>query len=189
MLVRLLYHKKMFSARRFWIAPHAIAVIHSNEPNHMPSLAVNKRAFHDYQILEKFEAGLVLTGQETKSARQGHISLKGSFVTVTVGGEKARPEAWLLNAHISPYKPAGDLKGYEPTRSRKLLMHRREIDYLIGKKQQGGLTLIPLSLYTAKSKIKVEVALCKGKKQYDKREDMRKRESDRAIRRALRNKP
>ncbi len=147
----------------------------------MPVLAVNKRAKFDYEILETYEAGLVMLGHEVKSVKTGHISLKGSYVTLKVG-EKKLPVAYLINAHIPLYKHAGRLQGYDPDRSRKLLLKKKEINYLIGKKQEQGLTLVPIKLYTRKGFIKLEFGIGKGKKKHDKREAIKKRETDRKIR-------
>ncbi|MFA6296434.1 MAG: SsrA-binding protein SmpB [Patescibacteria group bacterium] len=151
-------------------------------------LAVNKKAFHDYNILEKLEAGLKLQGQEVKSAKQKNISLKGAYVTISYTGHNHQPEAWLLNAHISPYKFAGNLKSYEPTRSRKLLLKKNEVLRLIGLKKQKGLTFIPISVYTKKGLIKLELGICRGKKLFDKRQDIKKRESQRETQRLFRSK-
>lgn len=148
----------------------------------MPTLAVNPRAKFDYDILKTYEAGIVLTGQEVKSARGGNISFKGAYATL-----RGR-EVWLLNAHISAYKKAGKLKDYDPTRSRKLLLHIREINELIGKIQSQGLTLIPISLYTRGRRLKVELGLARGRKKYEKREVIKKRAVAREIRGALRRK-
>ena len=122
----------------------------------MKILALNKKAKLDYHILKNYEAGLVLFGPEVKSAKLDQISLKGSYVTLK------NSELWLLNCHISPYKKAHQIK-YEPTRSRKLLLHRKEIDSLLGKLKQG-LTLIPLRVYTKKGLIKLEIGLCRGRR-------------------------
>ena len=152
----------------------------------MPELAKNKRAFFDYDILETFEAGIVLSGQEVKSVRQGNVSLKGAFVTLRhLPKKKNVVEAWLTNAHITPYAKAGPLPGYDPTRTRKLLMHARELATLMGKRKQAGLTLLPLSLYTQRNRIKVHVGLGRGKKKYEKRETIKRRETDRTIRESL----
>lgn len=147
----------------------------------MPTLTTNKKAFHDYHILEKYEAGFVLTGPEVKSTKKGQINLKGSYVMARGN------EIWLINCHISPYR-MGNLKNYKPTRDRKLLLNKKEISSLIGKLQSKGLTVLPLSVYTKGSLVKVEVGVAKGKKEYDKREIIKKRESNRAIQRALRGK-
>lgn len=145
----------------------------------MSVISINKRANFDYEILERFEAGIVLAGQEVKSIRTGHISLAGAFVTLKGG------EAWLTNAHVSPYKMAGKLEGYDPTRPRKLLLRKFELASLIGKIKQKGLTLIPLRVYTKGSKIKLEFGIGRGKKKYEKRELIKKREVDKKIREAM----
>lgn len=147
----------------------------------MSILATNKSASFDYELLDKYEAGLVLTGAEVKSIKTGHISLKGSFVTLH------SEELYLTNANISPYPFAKSSAAYEPTRSRKLLVRKIEIRHLIGKLQVKGLTLVPLRVYTKKRLIKLEFALAKGKKAYDKRKDISKKESKRKIERALKN--
>lgn len=146
----------------------------------MSTLATNFRAKFDYDILKTFEAGLVLTGQEVKSARGGNVSLKGAYATLK--GE----EVWLLNAHIGAYKKAGALKDYEPTASRKLLLHTREIQELVGAVRTQGLTLIPLSLYTRGRRLKVELGLARGRKKYEKKEVIKKRAIQREIRSVLR---
>ena len=147
----------------------------------MKILAQNRRARFDYDILETFEAGIILSGQEVKSVKQGHISLKSAYITTKEG------EAYLINAHISPYKMAGELPEYNPKRTRKLLLHKKEINSLIGKKSQG-LTIIPLRVYTKHGRVKLEIALARGKKKYDKREATKKREAERKIRRAMKEK-
>jgi len=147
----------------------------------MGTLAINKRASFDYEFIDRYEAGLVLTGQEVKSVKTGHISLKGSFVT------RHNNELYLINASIPFYVHAGDPQGYDPTHSRKLLLKRSEIKKLIGKMSIEGLTLIPLRVYTKKRLVKLEFALAKGKKQFDKREDIKKREDKRSIDRVLKS--
>lgn len=142
----------------------------------MKIIAKNKRAYFDYEILEKFEAGLVLTGQEVKSVKNGHISLPGSYVNIHNG------EAFLLNASISPYKLAGRLDEYDETRSRKLLLKKSEIAYLIGKTEVKGLTLVPTMIYIKNNLAKVEFALARGRKKVDKREYIKKREARREMR-------
>ncbi len=144
----------------------------------MPVLAVNKRANFDYEILDKFEAGIVLAGHEVKSVKAGQVSLKGSFVTLKNVKNKKIPSVNLTNAHIAPYKFA-TLSGYEPTRPRGLLLKKSEIKFLVGKTQEQGLTLVPLKIYTKHSLVKLEFALARGKKKYDKREQIKKRELDR----------
>lgn len=145
------------------------------------SLAENKKAYFDYEILEKLEAGLVLTGYEAKAAKAGQINLKGAFVTFHDG------DALLTNAHISLYKPAGKMDGYVPDKSRRLLLKKKEIDYLRGKSQEKGLTIVPLKVYTKHRFIKVEIGVGRGKKQYDKRATLKKREVEREIKRTLKN--
>ncbi len=145
------------------------------------NLAENKKALFDYLILEKFEAGLVLTGYETKAIKAKQASLKGSFVTFR--GD----EALLTNCHISLYKPAGKIEGYEPDRSRRLLLKKREIAYLRAKSQEKGLTIVPIKVYTKNRFIKVEIAVARGKKEYDKRETLKKREINKEIHRILKN--
>ena len=148
----------------------------------MSTLATNPRAKFDYHILEKFEAGIVLFGHEAKAIKNNRMSLKGSYVTIN------NEEAWLINTQISPYQPKNTPKEYDPTRSRKLLLHKKEINSLIGKTKQKGLTLMPLRVYTKRNRIKLEFALAKGKRKTDKREKIKKRETDRKIDRALRDK-
>ena len=145
----------------------------------MRVVAENRSAFQNYQILEKFEAGIVLNGQEVKSIKNGRASLKGSFVAMK--GE----EAFLLNANIPPYQPQNAPPNYDPQRSRKLLLHKKELKYLLGKSKEKGLTIIPLKLYIKKGKIKVEIALAKGKRKVDKREEIKKREIEREIKRMI----
>jgi len=148
----------------------------------MKTLTINKRATYDYEILEKYEAGISLFGCEVKSAKTGHISLKGSYIVIK------NKEAYLLNAFIPPYQTKNTPSDYDPSRSRKLLLHKSEIKSLIGKIKQKGLTLVPIKLYTKKGKIKLEFALAKGKRKVDKREKIKKREAERKIRRVLREK-
>ncbi len=145
----------------------------------MNILAVNKRANYDYDISDRFEAGLVLRGYEVKSVKTGHISLKGSFVTAR--GE----ELYLTNANIPLYKHAGAIPNYDPTAPRKLLLHKREIAHLLGKSRVEGLTLVPIRVYTKRGLLKLEFGIGKGRKKHDKRDVIRKRESDRKIARAL----
>jgi SsrA-binding protein len=148
----------------------------------MPAIATNKRAYYDYEILETFEAGLVLTGAEVKAVKGGHISLKSAYASLHVNNKTNRPEVFLINAHISPYQKANISAGYDPEQSRKLLLNRSEINSLIGKLQVKGLTLMPLKVYTIKSKIKVELGLGRGKRKADKREAIKQRELSREIR-------
>lgn len=148
----------------------------------MPILAKNKKALFNYEILEKLEAGIVLSGQEVKSVKNGHINLKGSYVTVQ------DEEAWLVNVHISPYKMAGPMTDYDPVRSRKLLLHKKEIRRILGKLSEKGLTLVPIKVYTKQGRIKVEIGIAKGKKKEDKRESIKKREQEREMRRMMKRK-
>lgn len=141
-------------------------------------IAANRRARHEYFIEETYEAGLALTGSEVKSLRAGKAQLSDSYAQVR------RNELWLLNAHVSEYAPAAQF-GHEPRRARKLLMHRREIDRLIGKLREKGLSLIPLRLYFKDGRAKVELGLAKGKKLHDKRESIKDRDSKREIDRAM----
>lgn len=145
----------------------------------MSTLADNKKAHFDYQILETFEAGIVLSGQEVKSAKKGQINLKGAYVTFHSGNPH------LLNAHITKYQNAGPLPDYDPTQSRRLLLKKREISYLQGKLGEKGLTIVPLSVYTSRHLIKVSIGLAKGKQLHDKRETIKKRELDREVKRSL----
>ena len=142
-------------------------------------IARNRAATHNYFLLEKFEAGIVLTGTEVKSAREGKVNLKDAYGLVKDG------ELWLLNAHISPYQH-GNIFNHDPLRTRKLLVHKNELRKLIGKTQQRGLTLIPTHMYFRNRKIKVELALAKGKQLWDKRETERRRTADREAREAIR---
>jgi SsrA-binding protein len=145
------------------------------------TVAVNRKARHDYFIEETVEAGIVLTGSEVKSLRDGRANLKDSY------GRVDRGQAVLLNAHISPYDPA-HRANHEPTRTRRLLLHRQEIDRLEGKLNQRGLALVPLRLYfNARGRAKVELGLGRGKKQYDKRQTIKEREARRETARAMRS--
>ncbi len=142
-------------------------------------LSRNKRAYFDYNILEKFEAGIVLAGFETKSVKDGRMNLGGSYVIIR--GE----EAWLINADIPGYQPKNTPKNYEPTKIRKLLLKKDEIKTLIGKTKESGLTIIPLRAYIKGQRIKLEIGLASHKKGKDKREMIKKRDTDREIRRTL----
>ena len=147
----------------------------------MPVLARNKRAYFDYEITDKYETGLVLFGHEVKSIKTGHCSLKAAFVTVKQT-DKILPELYLINAHIPPYAKASQIVNYEPTRARKLLLHKNEIKHLLGKRKEQGLTLVPLKIYTKHGLIKLEFGIGRGKKKVDKRAAIKKREVDRQIR-------
>lgn len=153
----------------------------------MPVLAVNKRANFDYELLEKQEAGLVLLGHEVKSVKTGHVSLKGAYV-VAKSGVNELPELFLINAHIPKYSKASTVVSYDPYRSRKLLLHKNEIARLLGKAKEQGLTLVPIQIYTKHSFIKLEFGIGRGKKKYDKRADIKKRETDRKIRTMMKRK-
>jgi len=143
------------------------------------SIAKNRRASHDYQLLETWEAGLVLTGTEVKALRNGKANLSDAYGIVRDG------EVYLLNLHIPPYDKGG-YTNHEPTRTRKLLLHRKEIRKMIGAVERQGLTLVPLELYFSNGRAKVALALGKGKKLFDKREDARRRTDERDMARALR---
>jgi|LakMenEpi03Aug12_release.lakeMendotaPanAssembly.Ray.scaffolds.fasta_scaffold04529_15 SsrA-binding protein len=130
----------------------------------MKIIASNRRARHDYELKEKFEAGLVLSGPEVKSVKAGHIDMKGSYVSIRQG------EAFLVKAHISPYKQAMDLDNYDPETERKLLLHRKELNRLIEESQSQRLTIVPTAIGLSRGRIKLEIALARGKKLYDKRE-------------------
>lgn len=145
----------------------------------MRIVAQNKKARYNYEILERIEAGISLLGTEVKSIREGRISLKESFAEIKGG------EVFLLNCHISPYEPASRFN-HEPTREKRLLLHRREIKRLTGKIQEKGLTLVPTKVFfNDKGKVKVEVGLAKGKRAYEKREAIRERDRDRELRAEL----
>src|SRR5919201_5986213 len=141
-------------------------------------IAANRRARHEYHLLERFEAGLVLTGTEVKSLRQGHATIERAYADVRDG------QVWLVGAHISPYERAS-LGSHDPDRDRKLLLHRKEIASLIGKVKERGLTLVPTKLYFKDGRAKVELALARGKEQRDKRRELARRDADRQIERAL----
>jgi SsrA-binding protein len=144
-------------------------------------VTTNRKARHEYHILETIEAGMVLLGTEVKALRAGKANLKDSYATIKDG------EVYLLNMHISEYSH-GSYNNHDPERIRKLLMHRREINKLTGKVQEGGLTLIPLKIYFKQGRAKVQLALARGKKLYDKRHDIAKRDADREIRRLVKHK-
>jgi SsrA-binding protein len=144
------------------------------------SIAENRKAFHDFHLLDTFEAGLVLLGTEVKAIREGRVNLRDSFARVEDG------EVFLYNVHISPYSHRG-YADHEPLRRRKLLLHRNEIRKLIGKTVEKGMTLVPVRLYFKNGRVKVAVSLAKGKKDYDKRETIRRREVDRETRAAVKS--
>lgn len=140
---------------------------------------INRRAYYDYHLLEKFETGIELTGPEVKSVKKGRMSLKTSFVQIK------DDQAYLVNAHIPPYEFARQ-RNYEPTRTRRLLLHKKEIISLMTKMRQKRLTLVPLSCYTKGPWIKMEIALAKGKKKYEKKEAKKRRDIEREVERELR---
>ena len=142
------------------------------------NVAENRKAYHDYHLLETFEAGVVLLGTEVKAIREGRINLRDSFARVEDG------EVFLYNVNISPYSHRG-YSEHEPLRRRKLLLHRDEIRKLIGRTVEKGMTLVPVRMYFKKGRIKIAVSLAKGKKDYDKREAIKKRETDRETRAAV----
>jgi len=141
-------------------------------------LATNRKAYHDYTVEETHEAGVVLTGTEIKSVRAGSINLRDSYV------QARGREIWMVHVHIAPYEPASR-QNVDPYRDRKLLLHREEIHRLMGRVQEKGLTIVPLRMYMKQNRAKVEVALVRGKRQYDKRQVIAKRESDREIQRVV----
>lgn len=146
----------------------------------MPQIySANKKALYDYEITEKYEAGLVLIGQEVKSIRGGHISLSGSYVIFRQG------EPVLIGAKIPAYQPKNAPADYNPEQSRKLLLNKKEINYLAGKSQERGFSLIPLKVYEKNGRIKLEFALARGKRKYDKREKIKQRDTERQIRKRL----
>lgn len=144
----------------------------------------NKQAGFDYEILDKYEAGIVLSGAEVKSVKAGQVDLKSAYISLK---RLPKPELFLINAHISPYKQAGQQIAYEPKRSRKLLLTKREINSLGGKLDQKGLTIVPLKVYTVRNLVKIEIGLAKGKKQYEKKEQIKKKDVEREIRRTLKS--
>ena len=143
-------------------------------------IAENRKAFHDYHIIETFEAGIVLVGTEVKSIREGSANLRDSFARLEDG------EIWLYNVHINAYSHRG-YTDHEPTRKRKLLLHRQEIRKLIGKTVEKGMTLVPTRLYFKNGHVKVAISLAKGKKAHDKRETIKRREADRETRAAVKS--
>ena len=144
------------------------------------NVAENRKAFHDYHILDTWEAGVALLGTEVKAIREGRVNLRDSFARIENG------QVWLHGVHISPYSHRG-YADHEPLRQRKLLMHRDEIRKLTGKTTEKGMTLVPLRMYFVKGRVKVAVGLARGKKEYDKRETIKKRETDRETRAAIKS--
>ena len=151
----------------------------NGQPNQ--AVAENRKARHDYFIDESYEAGLALTGSEIKSIRAGRINLRGGYARV-LGGE-----VWLYDVHISPYEQSGTHFNHEPTRPRKLLLQRREISRIAGQVERQGFTLVPLRVYFKGRRAKLELGLARGKKMYDKREDIAKREAKRDIERVMKS--
>ena len=143
------------------------------------SIAKNKKAFYDYEILEEYETGIVLLGTEVKSARVGQVNLKESHIKIING------EAFLINCHIAPYEQ-GNINNHDPRRSRKLLLSRRQLNYLSGKVKEQGLTLVPLKVYIKSRRIKVGMALAKGKKLYDKRRALKDKDMQMDVERSFR---
>ncbi|KPV49508.1 SsrA-binding protein [Kouleothrix aurantiaca] len=148
---------------------------------HSATVADNRKARHDYFIDESYEAGIALTGSEIKSIRAGRINLRGSYARVVNG------EVWLYDVHISPYDQSGKFFNHEPTRPRKLLLHRREISRILGQVERQGFTLVPLRLYFKGRNAKIDLGLARGKKLYDKRDDIAARDAKRDIERAMKS--
>ncbi len=147
-------------------------------PDGVKIVATNRKAFHDYFIVETVEAGIVLTGTEIKSVREGKVSLRDGYATLRDG------EVWMISVHIAPYDH-GHRDNHEPRRERKLLLHRREIERLVSKVNERGWTIVPIRMYLRRNKAKVELALVRGKRLYDKREAIAQRDSERDLRRTL----
>ena len=150
------------------------------EPKNIKTISTNKKALHDYFVVESLEAGIELVGTEVKSLRAGGVNLKDCWCSIDDG------EMYVKGMHISPYDK-GNVFNRDPYRVRKLLLHKREILRLFGTVKQDGLTLVPISIYFKNSKVKVQVGVCKGKKLYDKREDLARKSAERDIERALKN--
>ncbi|MDO8617949.1 MAG: SsrA-binding protein SmpB [Candidatus Uhrbacteria bacterium] len=145
----------------------------------MKPYAENRKAHHQYEILKKFEGGLALTGAEAKSVREGGAKLDGAYVQIFQG------ELWLVGAHVRAYSKQGQRDGYDPNRRRKVLVHKKELHALAGQTQQKGLTLVPLTFYPVGRRIKVSFALCRGRKVHDKREQLKKRDIERQLKREV----
>jgi SsrA-binding protein len=148
--------------------------------NNVKTVATNRKARHDYHLYDTYDAGLVLTGTEVKSVRAGRVNLRESYVVIRGG------EAWLMQAHISPYA-AGSHENQDPVRDRKLLLHRREIDRLQSAVREKGLTIVPLRMYLKDNRAKLEIALARGKRLYDKRNAIEQREAERRMRREIKS--
>ncbi len=149
------------------------------DSDEIKTVATNRKAYHDYTLDDRIEAGIVLIGSEIKSIRAGQVNLRDSYAAIEEG------EVWLINAHIAPYDPASRF-GHEPRRRRKLLLHSRQIARLANRMQEKGYTLVPLRMYLKKNRAKIELALARGKHEYDKRQAIAKRDDERRMRRALR---
>jgi SsrA-binding protein len=147
----------------------------------MATYANNRKALHNYSVEDTLEAGLVLAGHEVKSIRSGQVSLAGSYVSIRNG------EAWLKNAYVGKYKHATGLEAHDENRDRKLLLNKAEINRLTGKLNEKGTTLVPLEIYTSKKRLKLKIGVAKGKKQFDKRETIKKKELKRSLDRAVRS--
>ena len=145
----------------------------------MPALLENKKATFDYEILEKYEAGLELSGTEVKSLKSKHGSIRGARVIVRGG------EAYVVGMDIPPYQPLNAPKGYDPARTRRLLLRKKEIAHLVGKAEERGLTIVPIRVYTSHNLLKVEIALVRGKKKFEKREKIKKRDTERELLRTV----
>ena len=159
-------------------ANHRRSEVPHLENNRIKVGAQNREAYHAYFVIEEFEAGISLAGTEVKSIRQGTLSLKDAWCGVKDG------ELWIRQMHISPYEK-GNIFNKDPLRPRKLLMHKRQIQYLFSKVKQDGYAIIPLQVYFSNARVKLKIALCKGKKLYDKRDDMAKKDAKRQIERAM----
>ena len=153
----------------------------TEQKNHGKAIATNKKALYNYEIVDTYEAGIVLTGSEMKSIRAGQVNIRDGYAVIN------NNELWLMNTHISQYRQA-NRQNHEPLRLRKLLFHRREINKIIGLLQEKGLTLVPLRLYFLNSRVKIQLGLGRGKKQYDKRQALRKQDDERQMKRALQRK-
>lgn len=153
----------------------------NSDSGKIKEIASNRKAYHDYFIDEKYEAGVVLSGTEIKSVREGRVNLRDSFIRLDKG------EAWLWNTHISPYGHAGAFFNHNPTQARKILLHKNEILKLAQKTQAKGLTIVPLRMYLKRGKAKVEIGIARGKKLYDKRDALAERDANREIDRAIKN--
>lgn len=152
----------------------------------MKTLADNRKALHDYEILEKFSAGLELIGTEVKAVKTGRLNLRGSFISIkTSNSNKPKPEAWLLGADIPPYQPKNAPLDYDARRERKLLLSKKELEELAQAEETKGLTIVPLSVYNKGRFLKIDIAITRGKKKFDKRQSIKKRDVEREIGRTL----